>query len=137
MEDPEEDGNPDHYRERWRRLGDNRGVHINSSIANHAFYLLAEGGMNASCAAPSTHRSFHCRDRDVQDNNLIVTGIGMDDAAATVFAAFTALPETATFCDARAASETVAQALYGAGSQQAASTRDAWVAVGLTDQVCG
>jgi Zn-dependent metalloprotease len=26
---------------------DNGGVHINSSIMNHAFYLLAEGGTNA------------------------------------------------------------------------------------------
>jgi len=40
-------------------------------------------------------------------------------------------------CDARAATEAAAESLFGASSQQAQSTTDAWVAVGLTDAVCG
>lgn len=34
----------DHYSERYTGSEDDGGVHVNSSIINHAFYLLAEGG---------------------------------------------------------------------------------------------
>ena len=38
------DDDPDHYSERYRGPADNGGVHINSGIANKAFYLVSEGG---------------------------------------------------------------------------------------------
>ena len=53
------------------------------------------------------------------------------------FVGLTALPSNATMCDARAATEAAASSLLGPGSQQAESTREAWIAVGLTDTVCG
>jgi hypothetical protein len=136
MADPEEDGDPDHYTERQIGGGDNGGVHSNSGIPNHAFYLLLNGGLNASCASPATHNAAHCSDADTQDN-LNVTSIGITDAEKIFFLAFTSLPTDATMCQARTASESQAVSLFGAGSQQKTSTHDAWVAVGLTDLACG
>jgi len=76
MADPEEDSDPDHYTEYLVTSQDNGGVHTNSGIPNHAYYLLANGGLNASCAAPASHSSAHCSDGDTQDNNLSLTAIG-------------------------------------------------------------
>lgn len=36
------DNNPKHMRDKYTGPGDNGGVHINSSILNHAFYLVAQ-----------------------------------------------------------------------------------------------
>jgi Zn-dependent metalloprotease len=137
MGDPEEDGDPDHYLERYTGPDDNGGVHTNSGIANHAYWLLVNGGMNASCAAPGTHNAAHCTDADTQDNGLVVTAIGLADAERITFLAYTGLTANASMCDARAAMEAAATSLYGAASQQRASTSDAYVAVGLTDATCG
>ena len=132
MGDPEEDGDPDHYTERYTGTGDNGGVHTNSGIPNHAYYLLVNGGMNASCASPLTHNAAHCSDlADTQDNDLAVTRVGLAKAEQIFFLGFTALPQNATMCQARDA--TVA----AAAEADKASTKDAWVAVGLTDKVCG
>ncbi len=62
------DDDPCHYAERYTGTADNGGVHINSGIANHAFYLLAKGGTN--------HRS-----------GVTVTGIGADAATLNAAAA--------------------------------------------------
>ena len=147
MADPEEYGDSDHYSEWDHDPGDNGGVHTNSGIPNHAFYLLVKGGINASCADaddPPTHKVVHCSDLDdTQDNNLTVIGIGLavdkdNPGADTIFyGAFMALPSNATICQARAATEVVASSLFGSSSQQLTSTTAAWVAVGLTDTVCG
>ncbi|MFP3852752.1 MAG: Ig-like domain-containing protein [Anaerolineales bacterium] len=143
MEDPEEEtwsngAYPDHYTELYTGSDDNGGVHINSSIPNHAFYLLAEGGLNASCASKSDHNSEHCDDsEDTQDNDLNVTAIGLADAEAIMFLGFTALNSSAQMCDARLGTEAVAASLFEEGSQQETSTSEAWIAVGLTDQACG
>jgi serine protease len=59
-----------------------------------------------------------------------VTGIGLVNAEHIFFLAFIGLSGNATMCDARAATEATA----GSNLQ---STTDAWVAVGLTDTVCG
>ena len=137
MADPEEDADPDHFSEFIVTSADSGGVHSNSGIPNHAYYLLVNGGLNASCAGPSTHSSAHCTDGDTQDNNLNVTAIGLADAERIFFLGFTALPANATMCNARAATAASASTLFGASSQQAQSTTDAWRAVGLTDLACG
>ena len=46
MANPGAFGDPDHYSKRFLGTDDNGGVHINSGIANHAFYLAIEGGTN-------------------------------------------------------------------------------------------
>ncbi len=45
MSDPAAYGDPDHYSRRYTGPADNGGVHINSGIANNAFYLAIEGGV--------------------------------------------------------------------------------------------
>jgi Zn-dependent metalloprotease len=101
-------------------------VHSNSAISNHAYYLLVNGGMNASCAAPATHNADHCG-----PGEPVVTGIGLDAAEQIMFAGITSLPERATFCQARKATEVSAAALFGSSSQELASTTAAWDAVGV------
>ena len=125
MADPAENFDPDHYSERYVGPEDNGGVHTNSGIPNHAFYLLVSGGSNAGEAWDHPH------------TGPVVTGIGMAAAERIFFVAFTALAEDATMCDARAATEASAETLYGPGSQEQLSTTDAWLAVGLTNVACG
>ncbi|MCZ6763488.1 MAG: M4 family metallopeptidase, partial [Alphaproteobacteria bacterium] len=150
MGDPEEDSttlpgpvivpHPDHYSELYTGSDDNGGVHINSGIPNHAFFLLVYGGQNASCADPITHSSGHCLG-GIGDGTS-VTGIGLADAEQIAFMAFTSLNSTATLCDARLASEAAALTLTPiaiglSNAEMAQSTNDAWIAVGLTDLECG
>ena len=86
---------------------DNGGVHINSSIINHAFYLLAEGLNNA---------------------------IGMDDAAKIFYRANTVhlLPRS-QFKDARRACIQSAEEIFGANSAQSQATAAAFDAVEIFD----
>ena len=125
MADPEENFDPDHYSERYVGPDDNGGVHTNSLISNHGFYLLVNGGSNAGEAEGHPH------------TGPVVTGVGMAAAEKIFFVAFAALAEDATMCDARAATEAAADTLYGPGSQERLSTTDAWLAVGLTNVACG
>jgi bacillolysin len=126
MADPEEDNDPDDYSERLLGSADRGFVHSNSAISNHAYYLLVNGGMNASCAAPATHNAAHCG-----PGEPVVTGIGLAAAEQIMFAGITSLPERATFCQARKATEASAAAIFGSASQQRASTTAAWDAVGV------
>jgi Zn-dependent metalloprotease len=104
----------DHYSNLYRGSLDYGGVHINSGIANQAFYLLAEGGTNRT-----SHRS--------------VTGLGpggREKAERIFYRGFTAfLTHSATFHDARIATLRAARELYGeAEATQVAAT---WSAVGV------
>jgi thermolysin len=107
---------PDHYSRYWRVAFDNGGVHGNSAIADHAFYLLIEGGTNRT-------------------SGIHVDGIGPENreqAERIFYRGFTAfLTPWATFSDARAATLQAARELYGAGSREARETAAAWTAVGV------
>lgn len=126
MADPKEDGDPDHYSERYTGTEDNGGVHSNSGIPNHAYYLLVNGGKNAGCDAIGSGGHSHTADCEVS-----VASIGVADAQQIFYKAFTSLNSTATMGQARAATEATADALFGDGSQQTASTSAAWQAVGV------
>ena len=119
MSDPAEDADPDHYSERYTGTDDNGGVHSNSGIPNHAYYLLVNGGSNAGEARGHGH------------TGPAVTGIGLADAEKIFFRAFIGLPMNASMCQARKATEAQAASLFGTGSQQHASTQTAWDAVGV------
>lgn len=107
------DDDPDHYAERYTGSGDNGGVHINSGIANYAFYLAAKGGTH--------HRS-----------GVTVTGMGADDAAKIWYRALTSYMTASTnFAGARTATLNAATVLFGATSTQYARTCAAWTAVGV------
>ncbi|HEV3468674.1 MAG TPA: M4 family metallopeptidase [Pyrinomonadaceae bacterium] len=108
------DDDPDHYSERYTGTGDNGGVHINSGIANHAFYLVAKGGNHAHVPGP------------------FVTGIGADKAARIWYKALTTYMTSSTnFAGARAATLNAAASLYGAGGAEYNAVADAWSACGV------
>ena len=118
MADPAEAGDPDHYSERQVGGGDGGGVHTNSGIPNHAYYLLVNGGSNAGEARGHPH------------TGPVVVGIGLATAEQIFYLAFIGLPEDATMCNARLASQAVATALFPSA---ATSVSSAWQAVGVPD----
>jgi thermolysin len=109
-------GDPDHYSERYRGDEDEGGVHTNSSIVNHAFYLAIEGGR---------HRL----------SEIEVPGVGQENREQierAFYRAFTMfLPPNATFSIARSATIQSARELYGAGSAAERAITAAWTAVGV------
>jgi bacillolysin len=104
---------PDHYSERYTGTSDSGGVHINSGIPNHVFYLAANGG---------THHL----------SGVSVTGMGASDAGKIWYRALTVYMTTGTnFAGARTAMQNAATDLFGAGSPQYNSVATAWCAVGV------
>ncbi len=127
MNDPHLAGNggytanddPDHYTERYTGSADSGGVHINSGIANKAFYLAAVGG---------THHL----------SGVTVTGMGTTDAARIWYSANANYMTSGTnFAGARTATLNAATAIFGAGTAQYNSTANAWCAVGVGSCVGG
>jgi thermolysin len=108
-------GDPDHYSLRFTGTADNGGVHSNSGIANHAFYLAVVGGTN-------------------RVSGISVTGVGianMEQIEKVFYRAFTLLmPANSTFATARAATIQAARDLYPTGPVVNAVTQ-AWTAVGV------
>ena len=109
-------GDPDHYSIRFTGAADNGGVHINSGIPNHAFYLAIEGGV---------HRL----------SGVIVQGVGSanrEQIERVFYRAFTQfLTPTSNFAVARVATIQAARDLYGAGSAPERAVSQAWTAVGV------
>ncbi|HEX8734568.1 MAG TPA: M4 family metallopeptidase [Pyrinomonadaceae bacterium] len=110
---------PDHYSERYTGTADSGGVHINSGIGNHAFYLAAAGG---------THHL----------SGVTVTGMGTTDAARIWYSANANYMTSGTnYAGARTATLNAATAIFGSGSAQYNSTAQAWCAVGVGSCVGG
>jgi thermolysin len=109
-------GYPDHYNDRYQGTEDNGGVHINSGIPTHAFYLSVAGGRNRT-------------------SGIAVAGVGlanMERIEKVFYRAFVyMLPASATFSMARAATIQAARDLYGTGSAPEVSIAQAWTAVGV------
>lgn len=109
-------GDPDHYSQRFRGPEDFGGVHINSGIPNHAFYLAIEGGTNRT-------------------SGLAVQGVGAanrEQIEKVFYRAFVyLLTSDATFSSARAATIQSARDLYGSGSPAERAVVQAWTAVGV------
>jgi thermolysin len=116
VSNPGQFGHPDHYSRRFLGPEDNGGVHINSGISNHAFYLAIEGGTNRT-------------------SGLTVQGVGAsnrEQIEKVFYRAFTQmLPADATFSIARAATIQAARDLYGANSAAEGAVTQAWTAVGV------
>lgn len=112
---------PDHYSVRClppvcSEDFDNGGVHINSSIINHAFYLMVEGGRNRT-------------------SGISVQGIGraqMERMESIFYRAFFFfLVPSSTIADARQATLRAARELYGSGSVEVTTVENGWRAVGV------
>ena len=120
MANPALYGQPDHYSKRALLppddAHDNGGVHMNSGIPNHAFYLAIEGGTNRT-------------------SGIRVQGVGAanrEQIEKVFYRAFTQLmPSNANFSMARAITLRAAQDLYGLNSAPFNAVRDAWTAVGV------
>lgn len=116
LQNPFSLGQPDHYSIRYTGPFDNGGVHINSTIVSHAFYLAIEGGTN-------------------RVSNIPVTGVGAtnrEQIEKVYYRAFTLLlPSNARFSDARAATLQAARDLYGTSSAALTAITQSWDAVGV------
>ena len=120
MDNPNAVGDPDHYSLRLypgtctpSNANDQCGVHTNSSISNHAYYLLVAGGTN-------------------RVSGVTVIGIGSTDAAKIFYRALTVYMTASTnFAGARTATLNAATDLFGSSSAQYNSVATAWCAVGV------
>ncbi len=117
---PNDFNDPDtYYGDFWYDGSDDAGgVHTNSSVQNHMFWLLVTGG------------------EEMNDNGITtkVEGIGFDDAIAIAWQAMMYyLNSTNGYPTARNAWIAAAADLYGNCSQQMISTGAAWEAVGIID----
>ena len=133
MSNPLSRGNPDTYLgTNWTATGDEGscvasssndqcGVHSNSGVLNHWFYILTAGKSGTNNApAPDTYN---------------VTGIGMVKAAQIAYLAERDyLTPNATFLDTRNATIYLASQLYCSNSQEVNSVKNAWFAVNVGDQ---
>lgn len=104
----------------------NLNVHYSSGVANHFFYLLAEGTTNGSpsptCATGNTR---------VASGLGSVTGIGRAKAEKIWYRALTTyMTAGTTFAAARTATINAANDLYGANSAESNAVATAWTAVG-------
>jgi len=95
---------------------DNCGVHYNSGVINHWFYILSVGKTGTNDLGKS----------------YSVTGIGIEKAAKIVYRLETNyLTGTSNFMAARNLGIQAAKDLYGENSPEAIATQDAFYAVGL------
>ncbi len=97
---------------------DHGGVHTNSGVQNHFFYLLVEGG--------DDYTDF--------GTPYSVNGIGWEDASAIAFLAHMYLWGTAEYIDSRDAWLEAASDIFGSCSNQAIQVGNAWHAVGVGAQ---
>ncbi len=106
-------------------------VHYSSGVANHFYYLLAEGavvpsGFGAGTTANLTSASLVC------NGNTSIVGIGRGDAQQIWYRAMTLyMVSTTQYADARAATLHAAADLFGAGSAQYNAVAAAWDAVSV------
>jgi len=91
---------------------DSGGVHLNATIYAHAFYLLANGGVN-------------------RVSNVYVNGIGIDKAAAIYYRAFVYyMTKNSWFIDAANALLDTAYSIYGGNSNEYMQTVRSMEAIG-------
>lgn len=106
-------------------------VHYSSGVANHFYYLLAEGavvpaGFGAGSWANLTPASMVC------NGNTSITGIGRSAAEKIWYRALGVYMTSGTdYANARAATLSAASDLYGGGSAQYNAVAAAWSAVSV------
>lgn len=106
-------------------------VHYSSGVANHFYYLLAEGavvpaGFGAGTSANLTPGALVC------NGNTAITGIGRDAASKIWYRALTVYMTSGTqYAAARAATLSAAADLYGVTSKQYKTVAAAWSAVNV------
>jgi Zn-dependent metalloprotease len=118
MADPTTMGDPGFYQgNNWYTgTADNGGVHTNSGVLNHWFYILTIGDTGVNEAA----------------NNYSVPALGFIKSAAIAYRTNCIyLTNTSQYSDARFYAILSAQDIYGGCSPEVEATTNAWYAVGL------
>ncbi|MFJ6464009.1 M4 family metallopeptidase [Streptomyces sp. NPDC091387] len=121
MDQPSKDGGSADY---WDSSVGDLDVHYSSGVANHFFYLLAEG---------SGAKTINGVDYDSPTSDgSTVTGIGRDKAIQIWYKALSEYMTSSTdYADARTATEKAATDLYGADSAELAQVDAAWSGVNV------
>jgi Zn-dependent metalloprotease len=124
MSDPNSLNQPAYYRGQYwaptssspSNANDQGGVHTNSGVLNHWFYILAVGKSGTNEGG----------------NAYSVTGVGIIDAAKVAYRAESVyMVASTTYAQARSYSIQAATDLFGAGSTQVIAVTNAWYAVGV------
>ena len=118
MSNPNAEGQPDTYQGSYWATGsgDNGGVHTNSGVLNHWFYVLSVGKSGTND----------------KGNAYSVSAIGIDAAAKIAYRTEAVyLTASSNYAAARTYSIQSAKDLYGAGSAQEIAVTNAWYAVGV------
>lgn len=144
MDNPKAQSNPDTYGgTNWADpnctpslANDQCGVHTNSGVLNHWFFLLTAGSKNGTRPAGMTPNQYYFTDSDDEINDLgnvyTVNGVGFDVAENIAFLTESMLTSTATYAEARDVSIQVAQAVSGDPcSALTESVTNAWYACGV------
>lgn len=130
MSNPKSEGQPDTYGGTYwinqnctpTRNNDYCGVHTNSGVLNHWFYILSAGKSGTN---------------DI-GNAYNVTGITIDKAAKIAYRLESVyLTPNSTFANARTSGIQSAIDLYGAGSPEVIATTNAFYAVGVGEAYTG
>ncbi|MER6396337.1 M4 family metallopeptidase [Kitasatospora sp. NPDC059973] len=122
MDKPSKDGGS---ADSWSSGVGNLDVHYSSGVANHFFYLLAEGSGAKTINGVSYNSP--------TSNGSTVTGIGRDKAAAIWYRALTVyFTSTTNYKAARTATLKAAGDLYGTTSTQYAAVAAAWSGVNVS-----
>lgn len=119
MDEPSKDGNSLDY---WESGAGDVDVHYSSGIANHFFFLLAEG------SGEKEINGVKYNSPTADDSTL--EGIGIDKAADIWFKALTEqMTSTTDYAEAHSATMAAASDLYGADSTEVEAVEAAWTAV--------
>ncbi|MEV6021195.1 MULTISPECIES: M4 family metallopeptidase [unclassified Streptomyces] len=122
MDKPSKDGGS---ADNWSSSVGNLDVHYSSGVANHFFYLLAEGSGAKTINGVSYNSPTY--------NGSTVTGIGRAAALQIWYKALTTYFTSSTnYKSARTGTLSAAAALYGSGSTQYNAVAAAWSAVNVS-----
>ncbi|MFE4515184.1 M4 family metallopeptidase [Kitasatospora sp. NPDC056783] len=121
MDKPSKDGAS---ADSWSSTVGSKDVHYSSGVANHFFYLLAEG------SGAKTVNGFSYN--SPTSNGSSITGIGRDKAAQIWYRALTVYMTSSTnYAGARTATLKAASDLYGATSAEYSTVAAAWSGVNV------
>ncbi|MFB7595076.1 M4 family metallopeptidase [Streptomyces sp. NPDC056160] len=121
MDKPSKDGAS---ADSWSSTVGNKDVHYSSGVANHFFYLLAEGSGAKTINGVSYNSP--------TSNGSTVTGIGRDKALQIWYKALTTyMTSTTNYKAARTATLNAASALYGSSSTEYKAVAAAWSGVNV------
>ena len=124
MSDPKSLGQPAYYKGQYwvattsspSNANDQGGVHTNSGVLNHWYYILAVGKSGTNEGG----------------GTYAVTGVGIDAAAKITYRMESVyMVASSTYSQARTYAIQAATDLYGAGSAQVTAVTNAWFAVGV------